>query len=101
MRDIEIRAMIRALRKIEADQYLSLKGLAHKLGLSAGYLSMIFSGKRQPGMRFVRAVIEHFPEIRQMMAESLKLPTEPDDGSCRNEPCSSPTRFDSEQSHHE
>jgi len=76
MRDSEIRAMIRALRRIEAEQCLSSRGMAHLLGFSAGHLSMIYSGKRRPGIRFVRAVIEHFPEIRGLIAESLRTPPE-------------------------
>ena len=68
--------MIEALHKIEAEQYLSLRGLAHKLGISAGHLSMIFSGQRRPGMRFVRAVLESFPEVRRAIAQSLWQPTE-------------------------
>ena len=78
MRDSEIRAMIRALRRIEAEQCLSSRGMAHLLGFSAGHLSMIYSGKRRPGIRFVRAVMEHFPEIRELIAESLR--TAPEDG---------------------
>ena len=78
MRESEMTAMVEALRQIEAEQYLSLSGLAHKLGISTGYLSMIFSGQRHPGMRFVRAVMEHFPEIRRLIGESLQRPTERD-----------------------
>ena len=83
MRDSEITAMIEALRKVEAEQYLSLSGLARKLGISTGHLSMIFSGQRRPGMRFVRAVMEHFPEIRQLIAASLQQPGE-HDPTCPN-----------------
>ena len=72
MRDREIRAMLRALKEIQEEHYLSIAGLAHRLGLSAGHLSMVFSGKRRPGIRFVRAVIEQYPEIRHLVAESLR-----------------------------
>lgn len=78
MRDREIKAMIHALRQIQRERYLNLRGLARKLGLSVGQLSMIFNGKRRPGMRFVRAVVERFPEIRDLLAASLsqELPNE-------------------------
>ena len=76
MRDCEIEALIRALRTIEAEQYLSLKGMAQRLGFSAGHLSMIYAGKPRPGVRFIRAAMEHFPEIRRLIAESLKGPDE-------------------------
>ena len=76
MRESEITAVIEAMRKIEEKQYLSLSGLARKLGISTGYLSMVFSGQRHPGMRFLRAVVEHFPEIRLLIAQSLQQSTE-------------------------
>jgi len=79
MRDSEIKAMIRALRKIEREECLNLRGLARRLGFSAGQLSMIFAGKRRPGMRFVRAVVERFPEIRHLLAASLSEPKEDED----------------------
>ena len=76
MRDAELGAMIKALKIIQEEEYITLEGLALRLGFSASHISMVFSGKRQPGIRFVRAVIEHFPQIRQVMAESLKFSTE-------------------------
>ncbi|MFP3896411.1 MAG: helix-turn-helix domain-containing protein [Anaerolineales bacterium] len=77
MRDDEIETLIAFLQRIQEDQYLSLKGLARRLGFSAGHLSMIYSGKRRPGMRFVRAVFRHFPEIRAHL--SPLSPPEDDD----------------------
>lgn len=68
MRDDEIETLIVFLQRVQEEQYLSLKGLAHRLGFSAGHLSMIYSGKRRPGMRFMRAVFEHFPEIRSHLS---------------------------------
>ena len=41
MRESEMTAMVEALRQIEAERYLSLSGLARKLGISTGYLSII------------------------------------------------------------
>ena len=77
MEDSEIEVMIQVLRRLQEDQYLSLKGLAHQLGFSAGHLSMIFSGKRRPGLRFVRAVVERYPEIRQLLAKHFgQAPTD-------------------------
>lgn len=78
MRDSEIKAMIRALRRIEREESLNLRGLARRLGYSAGQLSMVFAGKRRPGIRFVRAVVERFPEIRHLLAASLSKPQEED-----------------------
>lgn len=68
MRDDEIETLITFLQRVQEEQYLSLKGLAHRLGFSAGHLSMIYAGKRRPGMRFIRAVFEHFPGIRSCLS---------------------------------
>jgi len=81
MRESEIKAMIAALRKIEDEQHLNLKGLAKRLGYSVGQVSMVFAGKRGPGLRFVRAVIECFPEIRYLLADSLDQPQTEQDGT--------------------
>ncbi len=71
MREREVRAMVRALKRIQVERGLSTRGMASLLGLSPGYLSMVYSGQRRPGLRFVRAVMEHFDEIRQEIAEML------------------------------
>jgi len=73
MRDSEIRALIDALRAIEERQSLSLVGLAQQVGCSPGHLSMLFSGKRRPGVRFIRLVLRRYPEIRRLLASSLAL----------------------------
>ncbi len=79
MDDHDLSALIQALRRIQAKEYLSIKGLAHRLGFSAGHLSMIYSGKRRPGIRFLRAVVEHFPQVRDLVARSLEPPSEGDE----------------------
>jgi transcriptional regulator with XRE-family HTH domain len=71
MREREVRAMVRTLKRIQVERGLSTRGMAALLGLSPGYLSMIYSGQRRPGLRFVRAVMEEFDEIRQEIAEML------------------------------
>ncbi|MBC7234528.1 MAG: hypothetical protein H5T69_01710 [Chloroflexi bacterium] len=72
MRERELRAMIRALQRIQTERHLSMQGISALLGLSPGYISMVYSGRRRPGIRFVRAVLERFPEIRRMIAEMLR-----------------------------
>ncbi|MHB1294740.1 MAG: helix-turn-helix domain-containing protein [Anaerolineae bacterium] len=74
MRERELQAMLSAVRRILRERYLSLRGLAGLLGLSAAYLSMVLSGKRRPGSAFVRAVLEHLPEVRMEVADSLRRP---------------------------
>ncbi len=73
MHDREIQLIIQALHRIQAERHFSLKGLAYQLGFSAGHLSMIFSGKRRPGLRFLRAAAKRFEEIRHLLAQGLAL----------------------------
>ena len=77
MHNDDVSLIIQVLRSIREERYLTVKGLAQQLGFSAGHLSMIFSGKRRPGIRFVRAAIQRFPKIRHMVAKSLRSPGEP------------------------
>jgi len=71
MRDTEIRAMIDALHAIAERDCLSHRGLARQVGCSTGQLSMVFAGKRRPGVRFIRLVVRRYPEIRRLLATSL------------------------------
>jgi len=72
MRDREVRAIIGNLKRIQVERNLSTVGMAGILGLSAGHLSMVYSGQRQPGLRFVRAAVESFPEVRMLVADMLR-----------------------------
>ncbi|MHB0857440.1 MAG: helix-turn-helix domain-containing protein [Anaerolineae bacterium] len=74
MRQRELDAMVTAVRRILCERYLSLRGLAGQIGISPAYLSMVLSGKRRPGSAFVRGVLEHLPEVRLEVAESLRRP---------------------------
>lgn len=80
MREKEIRAMIEALQQIQEARYLSTSGMARMIGCSTAHLSMIYSGSRRPGLRFVRAVMRRFPDIRRLIAESLQE-DDPQNGS--------------------
>lgn len=71
MRDSDISALLDALRAIEQRQGLSREGLAHQVGCSPSHLSMLFSGKRRPGLRFIHLVMRRYPEIRRQLASSL------------------------------
>lgn len=73
MQDQEIHALVEALRRLQEEGYFSLRGLGRRLGISVAHLSMIFSGQRRPGIRFVRAVIARFPELRALVSETLHM----------------------------
>ena len=80
MRDGEIEALLRALRRIKRERAYSLRGLAKLLDVSAGHLSMIFRGERRPGFRFLRAVVRRFPELGRLVKTTLD-PDEPPQGN--------------------
>lgn len=67
MLDEEIRAVVRILKRIMREEHLSAQGMARRLGFSASHLSMIFAGKRRPGIRFLRAAMARYPEIRELI----------------------------------
>ncbi len=72
MRDREIDALLVALRRAQAEENMNLTGLARRLGVTAACLSMVFAGKRRPGLRLLRAAVERYPEVRRLLAESLQ-----------------------------
>lgn len=74
MLDSEIQAVIRVLKRIMKRDYLSMQGLARRLGFSVSHLSMIFSGRRRPGLRFIRAAMRCYPEVRQVIQSQWGAP---------------------------
>lgn len=72
MRDDEIEKLVRALRRVQARRGFSLRGLALLLGVSSGHLSMILTGKRRPGLRFLRAAAENLPELRRILGKTYR-----------------------------
>ncbi|HHX45280.1 MAG TPA: helix-turn-helix transcriptional regulator [Chloroflexi bacterium] len=83
MRDSEIQAMIDALRAIAERDNLNHQGLARQVGCSTGQLSMVFAGKRRPGIRFIRLVVRRYPEIRRLLASSLAQDEQPPSAPAR------------------
>ena len=67
MEDDDVRALVRIINKIMSDEYLTVQGLAHRLGFATSHLSMILAGKRRPGLRFVWAAMQRYPEVRDLM----------------------------------
>ena len=74
MRNSEVEALIAFLRRIQQERYYSLRGLAQVLGFSSAHLCMVLSGKRRPGIRFIRAVAARFPAYRRLLQCQLDDP---------------------------
>lgn len=70
--DREIEAIIEALERVREEQFLSLRGLARRLGFSPSHLSMILSRKRRPGKRFLWAAARHLEEVRRLLAAQFE-----------------------------
>jgi len=82
MHDDELEVFVRALCRVKARRRCSLRGLATLLGVSPGHLSMILTGKRRPGLRFLRTAIEKLPELRRLL-ERLYRSSPPQDQASR------------------
>jgi hypothetical protein len=67
MEDDDVRALVRILKRIMTDEYLTVQGLARRLGFTTSHLSMVLTGKRRPGLRFMWAAMERYPEVRTLM----------------------------------
>ena len=76
----EVELIQSTLKAAQAKGHYSLRGFARRLGISHGQLSMVLSGKRQPGLRFWLAAVENVPEIRELLAEYLQTFEGDDEG---------------------
>jgi hypothetical protein len=75
MRDDEVSALICLLKRIMRQEHMTAQGMARGLGFSASHLSMIFARKRRPGIRFMRAVMARYPEVRRLFDAHSNGPT--------------------------
>ena len=71
MQASEIDPLLDALRAIRERERLTLEELARRVECSPGHLSMLFAGKRRPGLRVIRRIVRRYPEIRPLLATSL------------------------------
>lgn len=68
--------VISTLRRIQDERDYSLRGMALKLQISPGHLSMLYSGQRTVGIGLLLAALREFPEVRQAFVSAL-LPPKP------------------------
>jgi hypothetical protein len=60
-----IRRLVRMLRGIQRNERLTLGGMALRLGVSSSMLGMVYSGRRNPGRKFLRGVLKAYPHLRE------------------------------------
>lgn len=62
---------LEALEQYQQDNKLSDRQLAKRLGIDHSTLSYVKSGKRNPGMRFYKAVANAIPELYPAIYEEI------------------------------
>ena len=81
--DLDLNKLVAAaLYRIQDERSYSLRGMALKLHISPGHLSMIYSGQRSVGIGLLLAALREFPEIRQAVGAAL-LPPNPRKPGCQ------------------
>ena len=68
--------LLEAIDRKAADLQLTQEQLASCLGISDTYLTLLKQGKREPGNKFLRAVIQAFPDLQLLVFEYLATPLE-------------------------
>lgn len=63
---------VRHLREKQRELGLSQNGMAALLGLSKGYVSLLYRGHRAPGRRVIRAAIAQWREFALYYAADLQ-----------------------------
>lgn len=61
--------LAKALEARREQEGLSVAGMASRLGVSDSFLFLLRDGKRKPGVRFLRAVIQAFPDLQLVVFE--------------------------------
>lgn len=61
--------LAKALEARRTREGLSVAAMASRLGVSDSYLFLLRDGKRKPGVRFLRAVIQAFPDLQLLVFE--------------------------------
>ena len=60
--------LVALLRRIQSQQGLTRAQFARRLGVSVSMLDMVYGGWRSPGSKFLRGVLQAYPELRQEVA---------------------------------
>jgi len=58
------RRLARVLSGLQRNEKLTIEDMAHRLGVSCSMLGMVYSGHRSPGRKFLRGVLNAYPELR-------------------------------------
>jgi transcriptional regulator with XRE-family HTH domain len=68
-----IRRLVRVLRGLQRDGDLTLDDMAARLGVCTSTLCMVYGGRRNPGPKFLRGVLEAFPHLNDEVCRFLLL----------------------------
>jgi len=70
-RQRHIRRLVRVLRGLQRDDHLTIEDMAIRLGISTSMLGMVYSGRRNPGRKFLRGVLNAYPQLRDEVYQFL------------------------------
>ena len=59
-----LRRLVRVLRGLQRNERLTIEDMALRLGISTSMLGMVYSGRRNPGRKFLRGVLKAYPDLR-------------------------------------
>jgi transcriptional regulator with XRE-family HTH domain len=58
-----VRRLVRMLRGIQRNERLTIEDMALRLGVSPSMLGMVYSGRRNPGRKFLTGVLRAYPHL--------------------------------------
>ena len=70
-RQRHVRHLIRVLRGLQRNECLTIEDMALRLGISTSMLAMVYSARRNPGRKFLRGVLNAYPELREEVYQFL------------------------------
>lgn len=63
--------LVKRLEEIRGLTGLSREDFSVKLGLSKSFYGKIVTGVKQPGAKFLRAVLKSYPRLRKLVIENM------------------------------
>ena len=79
-----IRRLVRLLRRLQLERRMTIRDMAGRLRVSKSTLCMVYGGRRSPGPKFLRGVLESFPELHGEVCRFLLLDLGDGDGEESN-----------------
>jgi len=59
-----VRRLAHVLRNQQREEQLTVEDMSERLGVSQSMLIMVYTGRRNPGRKFLRGVLRAYPDLR-------------------------------------